>query len=389
MKTIERYVFTSFLSSFVLAFLVLTFVVTIFLMVQIVGLILDGVSASLIGRFALVSFPETLQLTFPLALMVSSLLVFSRLSSDSEIAAMRACGVNLLAVIKWPVLFAFVCTLLGIWANQEITPRGHELRRRLKSRVTVGTGLEVLQSGLWIDDFPKVKFYFRRKEGNWLYDVHVKDFSSEKFIRTIQASKALVTSEGRDVTFDLYDMKVDPIDETRPGMARVMRYRYVMKDALKNSRYNKKTKDFRFRELLGEIDEKARDVRAMEKLVASSQSEAAASSAEADMRRASEKSLERARCKLSELRFEMSKRFVFPFASICLVLVGIPLGIRSQRKESYAGWLVSAGVTAMYYLTVMAGISLEKCHWLHPEYLIWLPVFVCFGLATHFIRKNL
>ena len=41
MKTIERYVFGSFLSSFVLAFLVLSFVLTIGLMVQIVGYILS------------------------------------------------------------------------------------------------------------------------------------------------------------------------------------------------------------------------------------------------------------------------------------------------------------------------------------------------------------
>ncbi len=372
-----------------LAFLVLTFVVTVFLMVQIVGLILDGVAPSLVGRFALVSFPETLQLTFPLALMVSSLLVFSRLSTDSEIAAMRACGVNLVSVIKWPVFFALLCTLFGVWANQEITPRGHELRRQLKSKVSVDTGLEVLQSGLWIDDFPKVKFYFRKKEGNWLYDLHVKDFSSDKFTRTIQAAKALVTSEGRDVTFDLYDMKVDPIDESRPGMARVMRYQYVMKDVLKKSKYNKKTKDFCYRELCDEIAEKTRDVAQMKEIVAKAKSDAKTTAADAEMVKASEKSLERTRRKLSELRFEMSKRVVFPFASICLVLIGIPLGIRSQRRESYAGWLISAGVTALYYLVVMGGISLEKCYWLHPEYLIWIPVFVCFGLSVHFMKKNL
>ncbi len=83
MKTIEKYAFGSFLSSFLLAFLVLSFVITIGLMVQIVGFILDGVSPSLIGQFALVSFPETMQWTMPLALLVASVLVFSRMSADS------------------------------------------------------------------------------------------------------------------------------------------------------------------------------------------------------------------------------------------------------------------------------------------------------------------
>ncbi len=60
MRTIEKYVFGAFLSSFFLAFLVLSFVLTIGLMVQIVGYMLQGVPVRLVGRFALVSFPETI-----------------------------------------------------------------------------------------------------------------------------------------------------------------------------------------------------------------------------------------------------------------------------------------------------------------------------------------
>ena len=196
MKTIERYVFGSFLTSFLLAFLVLTFVLTIAIMVQILGFILDGVSMSLIGRYALVSFPETLQWTAPLALLVSSVLVFSRLSADSEVAAMRACGVNLLSVMKYPALFGLVCALVGAWVNNEIVPRGHEVRRGLKTKVSVDTALDVLKPGVWISEFPKVKLYFGRREGDWLYDVQVQDYSSKKVNRTITASKALVKGEG-------------------------------------------------------------------------------------------------------------------------------------------------------------------------------------------------
>ena len=100
MKTIERYVFGAFLTSFFLAFLVLSFVLTVGLMVQIVGYMLQGIPVDLVARFAFVSFPETMQWTIPIALLVSSILVFSRMSADSEVAAMRACGVNLLTVTR-------------------------------------------------------------------------------------------------------------------------------------------------------------------------------------------------------------------------------------------------------------------------------------------------
>ena len=264
MKTIERYVFGSFLSSFTLAFLVLTFVMTIGLMVQIVGYILSGLPMKLVGEFAMVSFPETLQWTMPLALLVSSVLVFSRMSADSEIAAMRACGVNLLSVMKWPLIFALLCSVLGIFINNEIVPRGHEVRRTLKAKVSVDTGLDVLEPGRVIDDFPKMKLYFGEKEGNWLYDLVVIDYSNPDVDRMITASKALVTSQGRDVSLDLYQMTVDPLDAEHPTMARASRFQYYVKDALKEAKYHKKVKDLRFFELLDMFKQLRKEIKAAE-----------------------------------------------------------------------------------------------------------------------------
>ena len=396
MKTIERYVLTSFLTSFLLAFLVLSFVLTIGLLVQIVGYILDGVSAALIGEFALVSFPETLQWTMPLAILVSSVLVFSRLSADSEIAAMRACGINLLSVMKGPALFGLVCALLGAYVNNEIVPRGHEVRRSLKTKVSVGTGLDALEANRWIDDFPKVRIYFSGKEGNWLYDLVVLDYSNPLVDRMIRASKALVTSEGRDVTLDLYGMTVDPLDENHPGMMRVSRYQYTVKNALAETKYTKKGKDFRYRELVQAIrDGAAEEERVLDRLfrmkarkewadldAAASRAAFAADKEAHDVRR----SIRRA---TSKLKVELAKRFVFAAASLCFVLVGIPLGIRAQRKESSVGMAISLAISLGYYLVVMLMLSLQKNYTIHPEWLIGLPVLACFVLAAHFTRKNL
>ena len=379
MKTIEKYVFKSFLSSFILTFLVLSFVLTIGLMVQIVSFILDGVSISLVGEFAAVSFPETMQWTIPLALLVSSVLVFSRLSADSEIAAMRSCGVNLLTVMKWPIIFALCCTVLGAWVNNEIVPRGHEVRRSLKSRVSVDTGLEMLEPGLWIEDFPKVKVYFGSKEGNWLHDLIVMDYSDSRVDRMIRASKALVESEGRDIHLDLYGVTWDPIDADHPGMARASRYQHVLKDALEESKYTKKGKDLRFFELVEKIA-------TMHKL-----NERAAAAADADEKTAEadakkmKRNMKRAR---SKLKVELSKRFVFAAASLCFVLIGIPLGIRSQRKESSIGMAISLAVALGYYMIVILMISLQKAYQIHPEFLIWLPVAFSLALAARFISKN-
>ena len=386
MKTIERYVFGAFLSSFFLAFLVLSFVLTVGLMVQIVRYMLQGIPVDLVGRFAFVSFPETLQWTIPLALLVASVLVFSRLSADSEIAAMRACGVNLLTVMRAPLLFALFCTVMGLFVNNEIVPRGHQIRRDLARRISVGAGLELLEPGRVIDDFPKVKIYFEEKEGNWLRDLIVLDFSNPRVDRMITASKALVTSEGRDVVLDLHGMTVDPLDENNPGMARATRFQYRVKDALKDRTYKRREKDFRFFEILSEIRLAKADVKDPQAAAERRAREGRAKGAVAKELKLVKKSL---KSQLCNLRTEFQKRFVFAFASICFVLVGVPLGIRAQRRESSIGIAIALVTALGYYLVVILMTSLEKNYAVRPDLLIWLPVALCAALASYLIPKNL
>ena len=385
MKIIERYVFGSFLSSFVLAFLVLSFVLTIGLLVQIIGYIMDGVPMSLVGEFCLVSLPETLQWSMPLALLVSSILVFSRMSADSEISAMRACGINILSVMKWPVLFACLCTLLGFFVNNEIVPRGHEIRRTLKTKVSVQTGLSVLEPGHVIDDFPKVKLYFGRKEGNWLYDLVVLDYSNPDLDRMITADKALVTQVGSDINFELYHMTVDPVDEKRRTMARANRFVYTLKDVIRNSTYEKRAKDFRFREMLGMIGRLESEA----KIPSKASKVDLGKIKDEKMRRYLRDQIDSVPRELSAHRVELNKRFVFAMASLCFVLIGIPLGIRSQRKESTVGMAISLAVSLGYYVVVILMLSCEEMYSIRPDWLIWLPAAVCFLLGAWLVRKHM
>ena len=381
MKTIERYVFGAFLSSFALAFLVLSFVLTIGLLVQIIGYIMDGVPMDLVAEFCLVSLPETLQWSMPLALLVSSILVFSRMSADSEIAAMRACGIHLVTIMKWPILFGLACALLGFWVNNEVVPRGHLIRRTLKNKVSVGTGLSVLEPGRMIDDFPKVKIYFGKKENNWLYDLIVLDYSNEKVDRLITAEKALVTQRGPDVDLELYRMTVDPVDEKHRTMARANRFVYTMKNVIKDSKYEPRTKDLRFGQMFAAFRKLKGSIGLWTERLRKATDEGRAKFAA--------KQLESDRCELCSTKVEFNKRFVFALASICFVLIGIPLGIRSQRKESTVGMAISLGVSLGYYVLVILMLSLEENYNVYPYVFIWLPVAICLGLAMRLVRKHL
>ena len=255
-----------------------------------------------------------------------------------------------------------------------LVKRSHllKIRRNLKTKVSVGTGLAVLEPGRVIDDFPKVKIYFGSREGNWLRDLVVLDYSNPKVDRMITAEKALVAEDGCDVNLELYRMTVDPIDENHNSMARAERFVYTMKGVINGKKYNRKGKDFRFFEMLGRI-------RSQRKALAGMKTQT----------RVEKEGLRFERRYLSEMLVELNKRFVFAMAAVCFVLVGIPLGIRSHRKESTVGMAVSLAVSLGYYLVVILMLSLEKNYKLHPEMLIWLPVAACFALGAKLMRKHL
>jgi lipopolysaccharide export system permease protein len=363
MKIIERYVLQSFLTAFFLAWLVLSFVMTIGLLVKITQLLIEGLPIRAVGLFMLVGFPETLQLTVPLALLVSSLLVFSRLSADSEIAAMRSCGVNLLMIMKWPVLVAALCTLLGFYVNNEIVPRGHDVRRNIQSLISVEVGIDLLEPGRFITDFPDLTLWFAKKEGNWVSDLLVFDRSQKGMTREIRAEKALVSTNGADLVLEMYKVRVDPIEADRPGVASADRFKHVIPDALKRRSSMRKEKDMRFFEIVREVRElKANKEHAPKEL----------------------------RDKmLSIFRTKLHTRFVYAFAAIFFVLIGVPLGIRTHRKESSIGMALSLAVSLTFYLGVIVANSLDALPAFLPHVLVWVPVALCALFAAWLIPKNL
>ena len=363
MKTIEKYVFQSFLTAFFLAWLVLSFVLTIGLVVRIARLVVQGVSLQAIWQFMMIGFPETLKFTLPLSLLVSALLVFSRLSADSEIAAMRACGINLLRIMKYPLLFAVGCTLLGFYVHNEIEPRAHEMRNNLKSLLTVDTGLKLLEPGRIIDEFPQVKLYFTQKEGNWIYDLRANDFSDPNISREIMADKALISTSGNDIVLDMYNVSIDPVDANNPGRATMGRFTHVIHDAMKPPNIVRKEKDWGFFEMRNAIHVLRENTLDLPE----------------DVRRV----------RLSICQTLFQKRFAEAFACICFVLVGVPLGIKAHRKDSTIGMGIGLVVALSYYLIIIAANELQKVPAFYPHILIWLSAAVCFVLAAVLIPRNL
>ncbi len=89
---------------------------------RITDYVVQGVPASMIGEITMLLLPAILVKTFAMATLLGALLAFGRLSSDSEIVALRAAGASIYRIIRPVGLFAVVIASLAFLFNETFVP---------------------------------------------------------------------------------------------------------------------------------------------------------------------------------------------------------------------------------------------------------------------------
>ena len=89
---------------------------------RLTGWIVEGVPPGLIVQMFGLLLPAILVKTFSMAVLLAALLGFGRLSSDSEIVALRAAGASVLRIVMPVVGFSTVVALATLTFNESIVP---------------------------------------------------------------------------------------------------------------------------------------------------------------------------------------------------------------------------------------------------------------------------
>ncbi len=420
MSILQRYVTRSYVTAFLMAMVVLTFVLSIGLLLKAAQLVVRGLPASTLLSYLFVTIPETFTFTIPLAALVSALLVFGRLSADGEISAMRSCGVNLWSILLPLILFGLFLTALTVFINSKVAPRAYYERHRISNAAHHTDVLTLLEPGRFIEDFENMKVYFARKEGNVLYDLLVYD-QSAGYQREIRANSAIVTITNNDLLLDMSNVRMEPFSKTEPGAATAGRLRHVIQDAMKASEYKPKVGGFSNEELNRSITNLTESITKSEAVLATRERDATneekivtyairheirtfpedlpvvvpspafLSEARSQLVRSRDLAsnhVKELRKQKSEKMTELSRRFALGLTPIAFIMLGVPLGIRAQRKESNVGIAISLGVMILYYAFLIAAKSLAKHPEAYPHVIIWLPSVVCALIAFGLVRKN-
>ena len=296
--------------------------------------------------------------------MVSCMLVFSRLSADGEITAMKSSGVSLAMVSRSTFAFAALLVILSLLSNHWLEPRGHFARRSTIADMGAMVPLKMLQEGRF-NELGDVVIYVGDKSHNVLHDIRIFDRRPNSVVKEVRARKGIVIDddgEGEGIVLELHDVWMGPVVKGVDGRAHVGKWRIRLDMLRRRRKYKADEGDFGFFELRRRIANVAKEYPhlAGEDLVA-------------------QKMI---------LSLELTRRSVMAAACFVFVLIGIPLGVRSHRRSSSSkGVGLGLALIFVFYLLTALADSLVKHPHLRPDLVMWAPVILFAVTGLLLFRK--
>jgi LPS export ABC transporter permease LptF len=366
LQIVSRYVRDSYLLTFSLSLVVLTFVMCVMVLFRIADPLAMGGSVRLIAKIFLAGIPSALGFSIPVSIMTAALLTFGRLSSNGEITAMKSSGLRMLQIIRQPIIYALLFSAICFYLNAELIPVSYHARREALRQLGTETPLQLIEEGRFIRDFPGLTFYFASKKGNEIEDIIIYQHQPGSLPRTIRARRGTVlpSADKQSLLVDLYDVRVDPFYDDRPGPGLADHFPFTIdlaKMGAATEGANKKKSDMTLAELLDNMGSLATTYPEL-------------------------KAEDLARLDMS-YRVEFNKRIVLSLSCFVFVLLGAPLATKTHRQETTVGIGISLVLVFVFYLFIIIAETLVKHPEFQPHLLVWAPVCIAMILGVHLIHR--
>ncbi|MBI5755352.1 MAG: LptF/LptG family permease [Nitrospirae bacterium] len=353
-KILDRYILRELTIAFMLSIAVLLSAFLMQQMMKFSRLSADtGISFFGLVKFAPFIIPLFLVLAIPLSVLISSILTFSRLSTDHEITAMRSAGISLYRMLPPVLIFSLIAFLLALLSSTVLQPMGNRYIRlqsyeALKSERNLG-----LQEGVFNNLFNLLVYVKKVEEADTLNDVLISDRSSKdskiitarrgKFLNDPSTANIFLKLENGRIYFELEDRE-------RYQMASFSTY-YIRLDAANSIERVRLFKDV-WGIGLGELRKKMKE----------------------DLDQGKYREYRRA-------MIEFHKKFSLPAAALVLGILGAPVGILSKFSSRFAGFIVSIAIVFCYYVIDSGFEILAVEGFIHPFWAAWATVAVSLMLA--------
>ena len=367
MKTLHFYLIRQVLATLVMTVLVFTFVLLLGNgLKQIMPLLINQQApVMLVGKAALLLIPWVLAYALPIGMLTAALLVFGRFSADQELLAARASGISLVSLVTPVILLSLALSGVCAWLNCEVAPRCRVAFIEVKDSAILSSGAIHLRSGQTYQ-IGQYSIYAGKVSADGLHLETVRIWVSDKngnLDKWCQAPSGTISFEGLDkvpslALNDAYGA-YRTADGWLPGPHAGKFLPPITPEEGRKSVSEVQVSDMTLRELLRKIQQ-----------VEAAPSQPTPGPDQAELKKRIKEMKE---YRLTSLEVNLHREIAFSFACIGFTLVGIPLGIRSNRRETSVGIFIALALLALYYSFVALGLAWENQPERFPQIFMWLP----------------
>lgn len=303
-------------------------------------------------------FPNIFLYSIPMAAMMGVTIGFARLSSDSEILALKASGISMYKIIPPVLIVTAIISLFTAYFSIKLIPLSEIAMKQLtyqllKEKVNKGIKAHSFTEALgdvvvYVDEIDKTT-------GEWS-DVWVSDMRGVSNPIITMASSGHMESniEEMNVTIVLQNGSLHKPSNENAQIVEFDQYRINIPLRPPNSKA---------------IKVKKRSVLSMGELLEASEDE----SIPIKHRR--------------EFLIEFHKRLVLPAGCLLISLIGMPLGLQARPGKKAVGIQAGLGIFILYYIFFTIGKSMAEDATLPTVVAMWLPNFFFFCLAIFWIYR--
>lgn len=375
MKILSRYCLKEFIPPFLIALICFTCIILFDELFRLVKLFVKkGVSPFYLLESLLYVMPATVVLSIPMAALVAILLALGRLSTDSEIMAMRAHGIAfhqlMIPLISATILLSAIDLAMMEYVLPKATLASVSLKRDIQRHnpaliLEEGTVMKELQTEgkLWMYESTDPKT-------ERLQNVKIWDEIYPGQPRLTIAKSATLGYDNGNAKLTLYDGETyEPQTDGSDGF-RVTQFQEqrlsldFTKDLQRGEYKSQHPQTMRVGELKTHIEKLEKSINLKPD-------------------RISEYTVN----KLRYAKVELHKKFALPFACFAFGIIGIPLGFMVKKNGRMIGFGIGLAVILLYYLLLQIGQNTGINGKVHPAFAMWLPNFVIGVIGMALLMK--
>ena len=435
----SRYFIREMVLPFFFSLLMITFLLFINFLLRAVDRFLGkGLDVITILEYLFLNLAWIIALAVPMAVLLSTLMTFGRLSEDNEINAMRASGVGFLSIIRAPLMFGITIALLLIFFNNFILPDMNFHARLLSGDIYRKRPGMNIEPGIFLDNLPDYSMIVGGKEGEIMSDVRIFSKGKQEAQTSIHAKTGTLSTLADAFLLTLFDGEIHELESKdftnyRRIIFETHKIIIPADDILLNRRdsSNRTDREMTVPMILNKVKGYEKKIRVVntrlkgafyrtlgdsilpvsiedgQEIVTSAQdsirSDTTLSKGQLHKKERQLRSLERQVKNefglitsylkgRNKYAVEAHKKFSIPFACILFVLLGAPLGVMAKRGGFAISTSLSFGFFLLYYVLLIGGEELADRNQVSAAMGMWVPnavlLAVALYLTLHTVRER-